>query len=110
MQYNAKYFNFYYDVIHCNVQGGIHRYLEEYPEGGLFKGKNFVFDGRVSVPSVSLQDLPTAMENSVPCQETDVASNMMDAHQNSGISEAAIDDIKGEGAILCGWVSCCDSD
>jgi predicted sulfurtransferase len=25
------------------LQGGIHRYLEEYPNG-FFKGKNFVFD------------------------------------------------------------------
>ena len=25
------------------------RYLEEYPNGGLFKGKNFVFDSRVAV-------------------------------------------------------------
>lgn len=31
------------------LQGGIHRYLETYPHGGLFKGKNFVFDGRVAV-------------------------------------------------------------
>eukprot|EP00607_Mallomonas_marina_P010399 CAMPEP_0182422016 /NCGR_PEP_ID=MMETSP1167-20130531/7605_1 /TAXON_ID=2988 /ORGANISM="Mallomonas Sp, Strain CCMP3275" /LENGTH=443 /DNA_ID=CAMNT_0024599717 /DNA_START=180 /DNA_END=1512 /DNA_ORIENTATION=- len=32
------------------LQGGIHRYLETYVDGGLFKGKNFVFDGRVAVP------------------------------------------------------------
>lgn len=31
------------------LQGGIHRYLEEYPDGGLFHGKNFVFDSRVTV-------------------------------------------------------------
>lgn len=30
------------------ISGGIHRYLEEYPEG-FFKGKNFVFDGRMSL-------------------------------------------------------------
>jgi len=29
------------------LQGGIHRYLEEYGEGGLFRGLNFVFDQRV---------------------------------------------------------------
>ena len=28
------------------LQGGIHRYLEAFPDGGLFKGKNFVFDKR----------------------------------------------------------------
>ena len=27
--------------------------MEEYPTGGLFEGKNFVFDSRVSVPAVN---------------------------------------------------------
>jgi len=31
------------------LQGGIHRYLEAFPDGGLFHGKNFVFDSRVAV-------------------------------------------------------------
>jgi predicted sulfurtransferase len=26
--------------------GGIQRYLEQFPDGGYFKGKNFVFDHR----------------------------------------------------------------
>eukprot|EP00457_Paulinella_chromatophora_P005892 gb/GEZN01005910.1/.p1 GENE.gb/GEZN01005910.1/~~gb/GEZN01005910.1/.p1 ORF type:complete len:468 (+),score=48.47 gb/GEZN01005910.1/:135-1538(+) len=29
------------------LEGGIHRYLEAFPDGGLFQGKNFVFDARV---------------------------------------------------------------
>uniref|UniRef100_K3WW53 Rhodanese domain-containing protein n=1 Tax=Globisporangium ultimum (strain ATCC 200006 / CBS 805.95 / DAOM BR144) TaxID=431595 RepID=K3WW53_GLOUD len=34
------------------LQGGIHRYLEKYPDGGgLFQGKNFVFDQRVAMAS-----------------------------------------------------------
>jgi UPF0176 protein len=32
-----------------HLQGGIHRYLEAFPDGGQFTGKNFVFDSRVSV-------------------------------------------------------------
>jgi predicted sulfurtransferase len=32
------------------LQGGVHRYLEKFEDGGLFRGKNFVFDGRVSQP------------------------------------------------------------
>jgi len=28
------------------LEGGIHRYLERYPDGGHFKGKLFVFDKR----------------------------------------------------------------
>lgn len=35
------------------LQGGIHRYLETFPDGGLFRGKNFVFDTRVSIPTES---------------------------------------------------------
>ncbi|KAL7555047.1 hypothetical protein ACHAWF_018705 [Thalassiosira exigua] len=35
------------------LAGGIHRYLERYPSdgGGMFRGRNFVFDQRVSVSS-----------------------------------------------------------
>ena len=30
------------------IQGGIHRYVEQFPDG-FFRGKNYVFDGRVAV-------------------------------------------------------------
>ncbi|MCO5569358.1 hypothetical protein L7F22_023070 [Adiantum nelumboides] len=33
------------------LSGGIQRYLEAFPDGGFFKGKNFVFDHRIAVPS-----------------------------------------------------------
>ncbi|GAB4835665.1 Rhodanese-like domain-containing protein 6 [Ancistrocladus abbreviatus] len=33
------------------LYGGIQRYLEKFPDGGFFKGKNFVFDHRISVGS-----------------------------------------------------------
>ncbi|PHT98727.1 Rhodanese-like domain-containing protein 6 [Capsicum chinense] len=33
------------------LYGGIQRYLEQFPDGGFFRGKNFVFDHRVSVGS-----------------------------------------------------------
>jgi len=32
------------------IKGGIHRYIEEYPDG-FFRGKNYVFDGRISTQS-----------------------------------------------------------
>lgn len=32
------------------LHGGIHSYQEAFPEGGYFKGKNFVYDPRISVP------------------------------------------------------------
>lgn len=28
------------------LYGGIQRYLEQFPDGGFFRGKNFVFDHR----------------------------------------------------------------
>jgi predicted sulfurtransferase len=31
------------------LYGGIQRYLEQFPDGGFFKGKNFVFDHRYDV-------------------------------------------------------------
>src|SRR5438045_9113606 len=30
------------------MEGGIHRYVEQYPDG-FFRGKNYVFDGRIAV-------------------------------------------------------------
>ncbi|XP_021772439.1 rhodanese-like domain-containing protein 6 [Chenopodium quinoa] len=35
------------------LYGGIQRYLEQFPDGGFFKGKNFVYDPRISVGSSS---------------------------------------------------------
>lgn len=35
----------------CLFAGGIERYLEAFPSGGAFKGKNFVFDERVVHPN-----------------------------------------------------------
>lgn len=37
-----------YDEVY-QLKGGIHRYLEAFPDGGLFRGSNFVFDKRVSM-------------------------------------------------------------
>jgi hypothetical protein len=37
------------------LSGGIHAYMEEYPEGGYFKGKNFVFDPRIAIPAKGRQ-------------------------------------------------------
>ena len=31
------------------LEGGIHRYAEQFPDG-FFRGKNYVFDGRITVP------------------------------------------------------------
>eukprot|EP00946_MAST-07B_sp_MAST-7B-sp1_P003285 g3285.t1 len=33
------------------LRGGIHKYLEKYPDGGNWEGKNFVFDKRVYQPT-----------------------------------------------------------
>lgn len=34
------------DLASLQLFGGIQRYLEQFPDGGFFKGKNFVFDPR----------------------------------------------------------------
>ncbi|XP_027161409.1 rhodanese-like domain-containing protein 6 [Coffea eugenioides] len=43
------------------LYGGIQRYLEQFPDGGFFKGKNFVFDHRVSVGSLDSDVLGTCL-------------------------------------------------
>jgi UPF0176 protein len=50
------------DVHH--LQGGIHKYLEEFPSGGHFRGKNFVFDQRVAMASLD----PTIIGNCIECE------------------------------------------
>jgi predicted sulfurtransferase len=32
------------------LSGGIHGYMDEFPDGGFFKGKNFVYDKRIAIP------------------------------------------------------------
>ncbi|KAL6278474.1 hypothetical protein ACE6H2_022075 [Prunus campanulata] len=41
--------------------GGIQRYLEQFPDGGFFRGKNFVFDHRISVGSSDANILGTCL-------------------------------------------------
>ncbi|KAI4304247.1 hypothetical protein MLD38_039788 [Melastoma candidum] len=43
------------------LYGGIQRYLEQYPDGGFFKGKNFVFDHRISVGSSNANVMGTCL-------------------------------------------------
>lgn len=49
------------------IEGGIHRYVEQYPDG-FFRGKNYVFDGRVAV-RVNDDILTTCDWCNVPCDE-----------------------------------------
>ncbi|KAI0511631.1 hypothetical protein KFK09_012261 [Dendrobium nobile] len=46
--------------------GGIQRYMEQFPDGGFFKGKNFVFDHRISVGSQDKDVLGTCLICSSP--------------------------------------------
>ncbi|XP_062204412.1 rhodanese-like domain-containing protein 6 isoform X2 [Phragmites australis] len=43
------------------LYGGIQRYLEQFPDGGYFDGKNFVFDHRISVGSLKENILGTCL-------------------------------------------------
>ncbi|XP_030459942.1 rhodanese-like domain-containing protein 6 isoform X1 [Syzygium oleosum] len=48
------------------LYGGIQRYLEQFPNGGFFRGKNFVFDHRISVGSSNTNVLSTCLLCSCP--------------------------------------------
>ena len=39
-----------------HLQGGIHKYLQAFPQGGFFQGKNFVFDKRVVMSSTEKEN------------------------------------------------------
>ncbi|XP_031397076.1 rhodanese-like domain-containing protein 6 isoform X2 [Punica granatum] len=43
------------------LYGGIQRYLDQFPDGGFFRGKNFVFDHRISVGSSDPNILGTCL-------------------------------------------------
>lgn len=45
------------------LAGGIHRYLEQFPDGGHFRGKNFVFDRRIAISSQN----PTVVGRCIGC-------------------------------------------
>lgn len=49
------------------ISGGIHRYVEQYPEG-YFRGKNYVFDQRVSL-KVNDDILGSCTLCAIPCDE-----------------------------------------
>ena len=53
------------DVLHMN--GGIHRYIEKYPDGH-FRGKNYVFDGRIAV-AANDDVLGSCLHCETPCDE-----------------------------------------
>ena len=50
-----------------HIKGGIHRYVQEFP-AGFFKGKNYVFDGRVAV-KVTDDILGTCLICDASCDE-----------------------------------------
>lgn len=49
------------------IEGGIHRYIEQFPDG-FFRGKNYVFDGRVAV-KVNDDILSACSLCSAPCDD-----------------------------------------
>ncbi len=63
-----------------HIQGGIHRYTESFPQG-FFKGKNYVFDGRVS-QKISADILANCEQCSRPYDEY---SNCINAECNKQI-------------------------
>ena len=56
------------------IEGGIHRYVEQFPEGH-FRGKNYVFDGRVAV-TVNNDVLGSCLSCGVSCNEFHNCANV----------------------------------
>lgn len=49
------------------IKGGIHRYVEKYPDG-FFRGKNYVFDGRIAI-KINNDILSTCSICTTPCDD-----------------------------------------
>ncbi len=59
------------------INGGIHRYVEQYPDG-FFRGKNYVFDGRIAV---KVND--DVLAHCIQCNEScDIYHNCLNARCN----------------------------
>lgn len=56
------------------IEGGIHRYVEQFPEGH-FRGKNYVFDGRIAV-TVNDDVLGACVSCQVRCNEFHNCANV----------------------------------
>jgi hypothetical protein len=70
------------------LEGGIHRYLEAFPDGGLFKGKNFVFDARVAVPPAG--DGDGENKEGDAARENDDADDADDDDEENGGAEEEV--------------------
>ena len=70
------------------LEGGIHRYLEAFPDGGLFKGKNFVFDARVAVPPAG--DGDGENKEGEAARENDDADKDEDDEEDGGAEEEVV--------------------
>ena len=57
------------------LRGGIHKYLEKYPDGGNWEGKNFVFDKRVFQPAPNINPAQAVVG---ACYECDAAFDQLD--------------------------------
>lgn len=62
------------------LNGGIHRYLEEYGQNGLFKGLNFVFDGRIAL-SPSQCKIGSATNDSIVDQPHEIVGRCIECQQ-----------------------------
>lgn len=92
------------DVV--QLRGGIHRYLETFPTGGLWRGRNFVFDKRQSLA-------PPSCDRPLPSEAAaDSAEELARADAPSGTAAAAADaaadgtGTAGAAATAAGPASC----
>jgi hypothetical protein len=93
------------------LAGGIHRYLESFPSdrGGLFLGRNFVFDQRVSTPSTGTERVCTGAAPEAAASAgagTDANANRNAAAAPAPGEAAEGEAAEGEAAVVGRCVSC----
>ncbi len=72
------------------LRGGIHKYLEEFPDGGLYRGKNFVFDrrGAMEAPGVAAAAAAAAAAAVAVATDADTNTNNTGGHGDCSSSLA----------------------
>jgi predicted sulfurtransferase len=93
------------------LKGGIHRYLETYPEGGLWQGRNFVFDKRQSLaPLAKHRALPSELASGKE-EEAEAEAEGAAGRAGACAEAAAVGDVYGKCHVCSkSWEEFCGRD
>jgi predicted sulfurtransferase len=81
-----------------HIKGGIHRYVEQFPDG-FFRGKNYVFDGRIAV-KVTDDVLSNCLLCSTPCDQYTNCINAL-CNKHFICCTSCLDQYKGACGLEC---------